>query len=1060
MKNLNDRKGGIPYALQESVLRLRSLLSSMDDLVFVLDQDLVFLEYHQPKTDGLMVGPEYFLGRHFDEIGFPEPARGIIRRALESTLQTGSPSRAEYALPVPKGTTWFDLHVTPFRNSDESGNCLTCVVRDITLQKQTEAALRNSESNFRTFFESMTDMIFVGTPDGKVLYTNASVPHTLGYSSEELRSMHILDLHPGNRRSEAEEIFRAMFQGERESCPLPLAGKDGRMVPVETRVWFGQWSGQDCIFGISKNLTAEVEAQQRFERLFRSNPALMALSTVPDRRFFDVNDAFLKILGFSREEVLGKTASELDLFPNLDQHRTMADQLQKEGHISDIELLTRRRDGTLLHGLFSGDLISSQGKIFFLTVMIDITARKKAEEIIQETNRSLELAIARSNEMAVRAELANAAKSEFLANMSHELRTPMNAVLGMVRLLLDTKLTEEQRRYAQIAYTSGEGLLSLINDILDFSRIEAGDLKLEIEDFNLHRMMDDLAGMMALRAHEKHLALGCVVAQDVPVVIRGDPGRLRQILLNLISNAIKFTFRGEVNIQVNLSFETETDFVLHFSVKDTGIGIAAEKMGKLFAKFSQLDSSSTRSFGGVGMGLAISKHLTRMMGGKIGVFSEPEEGSEFWFTVRLQKPASGTATSAPVSSYLRGIRVLIVDNRPVNREVFLVLLKSWGMRPTEAKDGIVALELLHQAMLAKDSFPLVLVDAEMTDSEGFSLSSAILSNPHLRNTRLVMLSSLGQPENPRVLEENGFVAAISKPVQRQELYEVLTAVLSGRKPMPLAQLPAPSMGPKKGAVQARLLLAEDNLINQQVATGILKKMGFRVDVAISGNEAIRMLEKSPYDVVLMDVQMPDTDGIKATRIIRHPLSKVLDHRIPVIAMTAHAMHHDRKRCLEAGMNDYIEKPVDPKVLQEKLIKWLPKGAVTPLSAAPQSWEPTPPASGRTSGRSAFDKAGLIMRLLGDEPLARGITASFLEDMPRQIDVLQKFLEAGNAQGAERQAHTIKGSSANLGCEGLCSAALTIEKAVKAGDLGRAAEELRNLRMQFDSSRAAICREFH
>ena len=367
----------------------------------------------------------------------------------------------------------------------------------------------------------------------------------------------------------------------------------------------------------------------------------------------------------------------------------------------------------------------------FIAVKEDITQRKQAEAELLKINCHLEAATGRANDMAAQAEMASGAKSQFLANMSHEIRTPMNGVLGMIGLLLDTDLTADQRRYAQTVRASGEALLALINDILDFSKIEARKLDLETLDFSLHGLLDDFAEMMALRAHEKGLVLGCVVAPEVPSALRGDPGRLRQILVNLTGNAVKFTAQGEVIIRVSLVSETPSEVRLRFAVRDTGIGIPADKLGKLFTKFSQVDSSTTRTYGGTGLGLAISKQLAELMGGEIGVQSEPGKGSEFWFTVRLAKAPAHEPAAMPISPDLRGVRVLVVDDRPVNREILLILLKSWGLRPAEAADGPAAVQALTQAKAAQDPFAIAILDMQMPGMDGIALGRAIKTDPDL-----------------------------------------------------------------------------------------------------------------------------------------------------------------------------------------------------------------------------------------------------------------------------------------------------------------------------------------
>ena len=940
---------------------------------------------------------------------------------------------------------------------------------DITERKQAVAALHESESNFRTFFETMTDMIFVGTPDGRILFTNAAVRRILGYSTEELISMHILDVHPADRRSEAEEIFTAMFKGERESCPLPLARKDGVLVPVETRIWFGKWDGVDCIFGVSKDLSVEQEAQQRFERLFRNNPALMALSTLPDRRFSDVNNAFLSVLGYSRGEVIGKTAGELNLFPNAESQAKVADILQADGRISDFSMKVRCKDGAILEGLFSGEVISSQGQRYFLTVMIDVTQRKRVEVELQETNRHLEAATLRANEMAIRAELASSAKSEFLANMSHEIRTPMNGVIGMIGLLLDTRLDAEQRRYAETVRASGESLLGLINDILDFSKIEANKLSMEILPFDLMTLMDDFAVTLGIRAQEKGLELFCAVDPAVPLMLSGDPGRLRQILTNLVGNAIKFTHSGDVTIRVSVEKSDRSDrsdmsdlsdeptdslktALLRFSVRDSGIGIPADKIGRLFAKFSQADASTTRQYGGTGLGLAISKQLAELMGGEIGVKSEDGKGSEFWFTVRLARQDGDGRKEIVQPADMNGVRVLIVDDNVTSREILTTRLSGWGMRPAEAHDGPAAIQVLNQALDGQDPFVLAVVDMQMPGMDGETLGRIIKADKRLADTRLVMLTSMGTRADAHHFEEIGFSAYTTKPIRHMELKGILSKVLAGGAaplsvPVKTYDAPGELSGLFAGR-NARILLVEDNITNQQVALGILKKFGLRADAVANGAEAVATLKALPYDLVLMDVQMPVMDGFEATQRIRGEKSGVVNNTsVPIVAMTAHALQGDRERCLMAGMTDYVTKPVSPKALAEALDKWLPrKNDEIGMMNSEDNLQAN--AADQQDSSLVFDRKGMLARLMDDEDLVRAVASGFLEDIPRQMEALRGYLKAGDVTGAERQAHTIKGASAAVGGEALRAVAFEMEKAAKAGDLGAVRALMSNAEAQF------------
>lgn len=668
---------------------------------------------------------------------------------------------------------------------------------------------------------------------------------------------------------------------------------------------------------------------------------------------------------------------------------------------------------------------------------------------------------------------ANAAKNEFLANMSHEVRTPMNGVIGVTGLLLDTELNPEQRRYAESILRSGEALMALINDILDFSRIEAGKLELEAFDFDLAELLGDFAAPVAARAHSKGLEFVWSMAADVPSRLTGDPGRLRQILANLVGNAVKFTDRGEVCLVVTVvdlvrdagSRDSEdslhaaaalqaafdkSSVALRFVVRDTGIGISEADQRKLFKKFSQGDASHSRRFGGTGLGLAISKEIVERMGGEIGLTSAPGVGSEFWFTVRLaRQPDLSTSAVAPTG--LEGVQILVVDDNASQRNALQALLAAWGCRVETASDGLTALEILSRAAVVGDPFKVALVDRRMPGKDGAALARAIKASATLRNVRLALLSPLGEPCDARAFEPMGFAVTLTKPVRPAELLQNLVVLVASpgvveaaARALPRANLPLRWGG-------ARILLAEDNITNQQVALGLLRRLGLRADVTANGAEAVTALKTLPYDLVLMDVQMPDMDGLEATRVIRDPASQVLNHQIPVIALTAHAMPGDRERFLAAGMNDHVTKPISLQKLSAALNRWLPT----------TGWPPTGPASGPVSEPSAetaasgdaaglptFDRIGLVARLDGDQEMAQVAIETFLDESPRMIAELRQSMGAGDLRTVKRQAHSIKGMSLTLGAERVCRAASTLERAAESGDKAAASSCAAALEIEF------------
>jgi PAS domain S-box-containing protein len=1053
--------------LVESETRYRSIFESANDVIVLLDHKGNILDVNDKVREIAGYEKEDLVGHDFRTLAKIISKRSLAKIAINFTKSLAGINVLPYEVEMYNkngGIINIEINAVPLRIDGKTAGDVA-ILRDITQQKRSLQAIKESEEKFSKAFRASPDAISINTlKDGTFLEVNDNFTRVSGYTREELIGHSSTEIGLWANVKERDRMQRILKeQGRVGNEEFEFRVKSG-----EIRHWLYSAEiinigDEPCLIAMSIDITerkrteeALRESEEKFSKAFRASPDAISINTLKDGTFLEVNDNFTRVSGYTREEVIGHSSTEIGLWAKAKERGRMLKILKEQGRVSNEEFEFRVKSGEIRHWLYSAEIINIGDEPCLIVMSIDITERKNMEdELRTHKNHLEELVQERTNELgslnkqlekelvkrkrieeklltAVRnADAANRAKSDFLARMSHEIRTPIHGVTGTLDLLRDTELGKEQRQYVNLAKTSAETLLNVINDILDFSKIEAGKIDLENRDFNLHAVLEEAIASMAVPAHKKGLEILLQVSRDIPAALVGDAGRLRQVLVNLLGNAVKFTERGEIVLRVNVEADGEKEAELHFSVRDTGIGIPEEKQELLFHPFEQVDGSMNRKYGGSGLGLSICQQLVNMMSGRIWFTSWLGEGSVFHFTAKFGKQASGERADSltEIPPDLRGMPLLLIEDNATCRAILRDTLNRWGFQVTEADNSRSALRELEDAKGTSHYFRIILLDKTLPTMNGFAVAEQILRAPALRTDIVMMLTADDISDDFARCQELGISHYMVKPIKESELQNIILTALGHAKTAKEAKKQASPRQPKTEVPHLRILVAEDNATSQLIAKKTLEKAGHAVQIAGTGVEAIRMVKEGAFDLVLMDVEMPEMNGLEATRFIRKTEKESGQH-IPIIAMTAYAMKEDRQRCLEAGMDAYLSKPVNPDELYRVIGGF---------------------SFGKDTNEVMDIKAALEL-VGGDEDILREVVGVFLEqDYPEQLQRLKDGIDQHDAQAVKAAAHSIKGAVRSFGGSALSSTALRLEEMGRNNDLsgaGAALQELEQEAIQF------------